>query len=135
MLFRSRNKGKDASAVQSLSSIRSQAELYYNGDGANAYATAKPAAGIASIDAAAATAGTASVCVNADVVRLAAAAKAQTSNAVNCVVGKDGGSYIVYSSLLGAVSPANFCIDSSGYAGNLTAAPAAIVATAAVSCK
>jgi prepilin-type N-terminal cleavage/methylation domain-containing protein len=130
-----RNKGKDAAAQSSLSGIRSAAELYYSGDGANGYMTTPLAAGVASQDSAVATVGTGNVCVSADVVKLAAAAKAQTLSAVNCVVGTNGGSYVVWSKLLGQTAPANYCIDSTGFAGNLTAAAAPVVASAAVSCK
>ena len=130
-----RNKGKDASAQSSLNSIRASAELYYNGNGENNYMTTPAAAGVASQDSAAATAGTTNVCIDADVIKLAAAAKTQTASAVNCVVGTNGGTYVVYSKLNGQTAPANYCVDGSGFAGSLTVAPAAIVATAAVSCK
>jgi prepilin-type N-terminal cleavage/methylation domain-containing protein len=130
-----RTKGKDASAQASLSNIRASAELYYNGAGANNYMATPAAAGVASQDSAVATAGTANVCIDADVVKLAAAAKTQTGNAVDCVVGTMGGSYVVFSQLGSQTSPANYCIDSTGFAGLLTVAPAHVVATAAVSCK
>jgi prepilin-type N-terminal cleavage/methylation domain-containing protein len=132
-----RNKGKDASAKSSISSIRAAAELYYNGAGLNNYMTTPAAGGATSVDSGltTATVSTVNVCQDSEVVKLAKAAKLQTSQPVNCVVGTNGQSYVLYGQLNGQVSPANFCVDSSGFSGELAAAPAAIAANAAVRCQ
>jgi prepilin-type N-terminal cleavage/methylation domain-containing protein len=135
MLNTARNKGKDASAKTSLNSIRTTAEVYYYGSGASNYMTTPASSGVASQDSAAATAGTLNVCIDASIIKLAAAAKVQTGNAVNCIVGTNGTTYVVWSRLNGQTAPANYCVDSSGFAGDLSVAAANITATAAVSCK
>lgn len=132
-----RSKGKDASATASLSNIRSQAEICYNGGaacGSNTYGTA----GANNVTGGVVTAQTGtSACTDAQVVNLLKAASAQlpASTAVNCNVGLTGGSYVAWATLNNQTGTANFCIDSSGYAGNLAAAPLATAVTAGVSCK
>jgi prepilin-type N-terminal cleavage/methylation domain-containing protein len=109
-----RDKGKDASAKASMSSIRASAEIFYSRPGGNNYT---------------------GVCADADVLKLIGAAGDQIGTDPTCVAATDGGSYIVYGTLLGQTAPANFCIDSVGFAGELAAAPAAVAPAADVSCQ
>lgn len=127
-----REKGKDASAKSSLTSVRAQAEIYYNGDGANSYGTA--GAGTVTNKVAANLTG---ACNDEQTVNLLEAVSSQlpATEAVHCIVGLNGQSYIAYTTLNGQESPANFCVDSSGYSGELAAEPAAVDETADVSCQ
>ena len=96
-----RNKGKDASAKASMSSIRASAEIYYNGTGANTYGTAGAGTG---------------VCVDADVAKLLTAANTQTGHTAVCTVATAGAGYTAYEQLTDSTY---FCVDSSGFAGDM----------------
>lgn len=110
-----RQKGRDASAKGSMSSVRAAAEFYF--DSRNNYGSAASAT-IAGSDTGSGSVvnSAASICEYAEVVNLSAAASRQTNNPVNCNV---------------MVSPASFtadiqlndgqvyCVDSTGYAGYL----------------
>ena len=130
-----RKQGKDGSAMQSITSIRSQAELCYNG-GATCGSATYGTAGAGNV-----TGGTPSglsgACNDTQVVNLLIAASAQLPNttAVNCNVGLSGKTYIVWTTLNTQTAPANFCIDSTGFAGNLAIAPAATAITGDVKCR
>ena len=132
-LSSARNKAKDASASASMSAIRASAELYYNGAGLNKYATA--GAGVDEANLNGATVGTASVCVDSDVVKLGNAMNGQTATDVKCAVGVGGNSYVVHGKLLGSPAADEFCVDSSGNAGSVPSAGILKISTAAVSCK
>jgi len=106
-LNNARNKGKDASAKGSLSSIRAAAEIYYNGDGVNTYGTAGNGTG---------------VCVDGDVAKLLTAAGTQTANAADCDVAAAGADYAAEDLLL---SGKYFCVDSAGFAGEQAASKGA----------
>ncbi len=110
-----RNKGKDASAKSSISSIRAAMEIYYNGAGANSYGTAGADAG---------------GCGNSEITRLLDAADAQTTVDATCVVGLAGDSYVAHTTLNDTTK---FCVDSTGYAG--VATTPVVDPTAAVKCS
>ena len=93
-----RNKGKDASATASMSSIRSSAEIYYNGTGGNSYGAAGDETG---------------VCADADVLKLLTAATAQAGTS-DCDVATAGAAYAASLDLL--ESGQHFCVDSTGVA-------------------
>lgn len=97
-----RNKGKDASAKSSISSIRAAMEIYYNGTGDNTYG-----------DAGADTGG----CADGEITRLLDASDAQTTADAVCVVGVNGDSYVAHTTLSDTTI---FCVDSTGYAGEAT---------------
>ena len=99
-----RTKGKDASAKASIASVRSSAEVYYNGSGANTYGAAGTGTG---------------VCADADITKLLTAADAQTGNAAVCVVATAGAGYTAYDTLNDGT---NFCVDSTGFSGTRGAA-------------
>ncbi len=103
-----------------MSSIRGSAEIYYNGTGANSYGTAGTGTG---------------VCADADVAKLTTAADGQTGNTATCKVGLLGASYVAYETLLGSASGHAFCVDSTGFAGDVATAGIVGVTSAAVSCK
>jgi len=99
-----RNKGKDASAKASISSVRAQAEIYYNNSadntppsdgGGNSY-EASPAAG---------------VCTNTDVTNLLSAADTQAGTSA-CVDAPDA-----YAAEVFLNDGTMFCVDSTGFAG------------------
>ena len=101
-----RNKGKDASAKGSLSSLRASAEIYY--------------ANINSYGPAGAAVTTAGVCGDSDVTKLMSAAQTQTGNAAVCTHNATAGaaatSYTVYDLL---TNTQYFCLDSTGFAGEI----------------
>ena len=106
-----RDKGKDASAIASMSSIRSSAEIFYSGAVGNSTYTG--------------------VCADADVVKLRDAAEAQiggTTVSVCNVVATTGAGYAASIPLL--ETGQYFCVDSTGVAGKTaTALGAATVCT------
>ena len=85
-----RSKGRDASASGSMSSIRAQAEIFFDTN-ANTYT---------------------SVCANTDVLKLTAAADAQ-AGAIDCQ--SNATSYAAMVVLNDGVN--QFCVDSTGFAG------------------
>lgn len=138
-LSSARNKGKDASAKASVSSVRGSAEIYYN-SGTNTYGTVSGGTNATN------------ACVDADVVKLLEAARVQVGGATpytnqiantswasitttpGCTVGLAGGSYLATVKLNdGSV----MCVDSSGNAINVTAAPGGYAAatSGAVKCQ
>ena len=90
-----RKKGRDASAIGSLSSIRTQAEIYFN--------TTESYAGLCTTD--------------LQVGTLVTAATTQTGNPAICSDDPGGVLYIAHVTLTDDVT--DFCIDSSGFAGKV----------------
>ena len=108
-----RQKGKDAAAKESISSVRASAEIFYNGSvGNNSYGTAGAGAG---------------VCADPDVAKLLTAAGVQTGTTAACTTGTAGAGYTAQIVLNDA---STFCVDSNGFAGK----PAGTV-TAGVKCQ
>lgn len=87
-----RQKGRDASAKGSMSSIRAAAEIYYDTNDVS-YS---------------------GVCTSLDVVDLIAAAERQTSEVVNCTESDDA----FAASVPLNTDPNVFCVDSTGFAGD-----------------
>lgn len=116
-LSSARDKGKDGSAKSSMSSMRSSAELYYNGDGGHKYSTAGTNVDVAPLDGA--TGGTENVCVYEDMIKLAVGVvnNLPAGNHVSCAVGQNGDSYVAYTTLNdGSI----FCVDSQAFVGTPT---------------
>jgi len=90
-----RDNAKDASMKTSMNSIRAQAELFYNGAGSNTYTGA---------------------CADADIVNLLAAASTQTGNTADC----DATAAAFAADVQSTVAGVYFCVDSSGFAGELS---------------
>ena len=90
-----RQKGRDASAMGSLSSIRTQAEIYFN--------TTESYADLCDVD--------------SQVGVLVEAATAQTGNFADCIDDPGGALYMAYVTLTDDAT--DFCIDSSGFAGKV----------------
>ena len=128
-LSSARNKGKDASAKASMSSLRSQNEIFYSNG--STYGTA----GAGTVTAAGVASGLTGACADTIATNILKSVASNAGNTANCVVGLNGASWVSYVTLSGQTSPANFCADSSSFSGELTAAPAAAAITAAVSCK
>jgi general secretion pathway protein G len=106
-----RSKGKDASLKESVSSVRAQAEIYYNGTGGNSYTGA---------------------CSDANIKKLIIAAQQQVGSSnstaidttyAGCVIGgsPSGTSYTAWTKLNDAAQ-GYFCVDASGFAGTTTSA-------------
>ena len=93
-----RSKGRDASASGSMSSIRAQAEIFFDTNG-NSYNN-----------------GTLDVCTDVDVLKLTAAASAQAGDAT-C-----DSSDVAYAATVDLNDGTNdFCVDSTGFAGKAPA--------------
>ena len=109
-----RSKGKDASAIASMESVRAAAELYYNSAGGNTYGSVGVWNGTPTPNAAP------SLCNDPTTVApLLAAAQAQTGVVAQCAVGAPTGvttgtAYVAFAQLNAANSW--FCVDSSGAA-------------------
>lgn len=110
-----RNKAKDASAKSSLSSVRADMEIYYNGDGNNTYGTA----GAVTVVASGTVTGIQPGCLATDTVKLLKAASAQAATTSYCTVGVNGASYEADVTLLDGTI---FCVDSSGFGGKASGA-------------
>lgn len=111
-----RQKGRDASAKGSMSSIRAAAEFYF--DSRNSYGDA-----IGPVSIGGAVTGTGNdiasaldICEYSEVVNLSAAAARQTTNPVQCQVADSPVGYTVYLQLN---DNQFYCVDSTGYAGYL----------------
>jgi len=127
-LSNARNKGRDSSAVGSLSSLRSAAEMYYSGSanyGSIWGGLDISAAGTVTnvVGGSGWAAGTAGVCSDTEVVKLMKAVQSQlpagTGNLVHCSVGKGGLSYSVYAVLNGSATNHAWCVDDAGVSGDI----------------
>ncbi len=109
-----RNKGRDASAKGSMSSMRAAAELYYDSrgnyganTGSDVVAQSEP------LNVPVATA--ADICEYTEIVNLSVAANKQTGTDILCrVIGSPSASYTVHALMN---DNKTYCIDSKGYAG------------------
>lgn len=124
-----RNKAKDASAQTSLSSLRTQNELYFTSTAAYG------SAGSVTVTSTGTVTGSGNACAATDAANLLKSAAAQTGNTATCVVGVSGATWVAYVTLANQTSPANYCVDSNGFGGPLTAVPAAVSSSNAVKCQ
>ena len=129
-----RSKGKDASAQGSLSSVRNQAEIYY-GTSNNYGAATTVTVAIDPTTVPTVTAGPGFCSADVQTLSLLRAVSANAASVANCAVGVSGQSWIAYVKLGTQTAPANYCVDSTGFAGTRTAAPFATAISAAVSCN
>ncbi len=107
-----RQKGNDAAIQSDLSTIQTQAEIYYGGTGANSYGTAQSAS-------CAATAGT--LWSDPTIVKAVTGAQNASGAAANVVCNSTATAYAI-SAQLTAVSGTYWCVDSTGTAKQETAA-------------
>ncbi len=107
-----RQKGNDAAIQSDLSTIQTQAEIYYGGAGANSYGAAQSAS-------CAATTGT--LWSDATIVKAVTGAQNASGAAANVVCNSTPSAYAV-SAQLTAVSGTYWCVDSTGTAKQETAA-------------
>ena len=126
-----RTKGKDASAQASLSSLRTQNEIYYGGT--NTYGAANTTIG--TVDTAGTVANLSGACADAAALPLLKSIASNAGSTVSCTVGLAGATWIAYVKLGSQTAPANYCADSTGFSGALTAAPNATTVGAAVKCN
>jgi hypothetical protein len=63
------------------------------------------------------------------------AGAANAGSSLSCVVGLSGGSWLASVKLNNQTAPANYCVDHTGFAGELTSAPSAVAITGEVKCK
>ena len=125
-----RNKGKDASAKASLSSLRASAEIYYSGN--SNYGTA----GAGTVTSAGVASGLQGACVDAATAdgagqKLLVAVAAQSGQTANCTIGLSGASYEADVTLNDTTI---FCVDSNAFAGKPSATPIRAI-TGAVKCQ
>ncbi len=110
-----RQKGRDASAKGSMSSIRAAAEFYF--DSRNNYGTPGGATIVGADTGSGDVLNSAeSICEYAEVVNLSAAASRQTDNDVDCQVLTGPAGFTV---TLILNDEQTYCVDSTGYAGYL----------------
>jgi type IV pilus assembly protein PilA len=115
-----RTKGKDASAQGSLSSLRTQNEIYFSTSGNYG------SAGAGTVTSAGVALGLTGACNDSAALPLLKAIASNAGNTVNCRVGVSGASWEANVVLGGGGS---FCVDSSGYAGSSTPANTNIAST------
>lgn len=127
-----RTKGKDASAKASISSLRAQAEIYYNGSTASPLNSYGPV-GNTTVTGGSLVGTTAGVCNDAQSVNLLKAVSAQVSatTAVYCSVGLNGATYEADVTLNDSTI---FCVDGSGFAGKPSGTPTRLT-TGDVKCQ
>lgn len=99
-----RDKARNASAKASASSVRAQAEIYFDDNNSSYGSTASYVDG---------TSSNAGVCTDSEVVDLLDAANAQLNGAVNCY--NSGGAWAAEITLNN--NEGYWCVDSTGYAG------------------
>ena len=103
-----RSKGNDASIQANLSTIQTQAEIYYGGTGNNSYAADGNVGNTCAVD----------VFSDATIVKAIASAEAANGTSVNVVCGNSTAAYAISSLLANPASPATYwCVDSAGFAG------------------
>jgi prepilin-type N-terminal cleavage/methylation domain-containing protein len=100
-----RSKGNDAAIQSDLDAVRSEAEIYYGGTGANSYG---PAFTLATCP----TSGTSMFFADSTIARAIAGATTASAGTVQCV--STATSYVVQSPL--STSGSYWCVDSSGNA-------------------
>jgi prepilin-type N-terminal cleavage/methylation domain-containing protein len=109
-----RTKGSDAAIASNLSTVQTQAEIYFGGAGSNRY-NSNGTSGL-SVTTCTNTGNTVLADANVwNAIQAAIAANGGTAASISrCAVANDGTSYSV--SIQSKVTPANFyCIDSTGY--------------------
>ena len=121
-LGNTRKQARDASAMASMSSIRSAAEVYYSTNGNYGAAFTSATCPTAT--------GTTSVFDNEDVIKLTGAVGKQVTAPTCASVGTPASSWTVVTTLSDAAT--KYCVDSTGYAGKPTGST--IPATSGESC-
>jgi prepilin-type N-terminal cleavage/methylation domain-containing protein len=121
-----RNKGKDASAQESLVSMRSNAEIYNSTYGTYG------AAGTGNMSSAGSPNGLTGMCVDPSTSPLLKAIASNAGNTAYCTVGLAGGSWEADVALSTGVI---FCADSNGFAGSSTSALPTRTATGVSKCQ
>ena len=104
-----RSKGNDAAIQSNLSTIQTQAEIYYGGTGSNTYGTAGTSCTTAS-----------SVFVDTNIARAVTAA--ESANGSSSVVCNNSTSAYAISSPLSSSSSVYWCVDSTGFSGQRSTA-------------
>ncbi|OGC84131.1 hypothetical protein A3D68_02290 [Candidatus Adlerbacteria bacterium RIFCSPHIGHO2_02_FULL_52_17] len=122
-----REGATDASAKETLSSLRSAAELYFGSTGASTYG----AAGANTTTSGGVVTGTTPLCISATIAPLVTAVAKSAGGTAYCTVGVSGASYEVDVTLADGNI---FCVDSNGFAGKPSGTPSRTI-TAAVKCQ
>ncbi len=112
-----RSKGKDGSAKETMSGLRTTAEQYYNVYGN--YGAASGATG-GTVSSAGVIASLTGMCGDATSTPLLKAAALNAGNTITCSVGVGGGSYVSFVILSDNTT---FCVDSNGFSGKPSAVP------------
>jgi prepilin-type N-terminal cleavage/methylation domain-containing protein len=107
-----RSKGQDAAVQSDLSTIQTQAEIYYGGTGANTYGTTGTTCSAAS-----------SVFTDPTIVK-ALAAMDTANGSVSAVCGNSSSAYAIMSQLPSTIggTATYWCVDSTGFSGSRTTA-------------
>ncbi len=109
-----RNKGADASVKANLANARAQAEIYYDGNGANGYSSVC----------------TATNGIGANV--LAAKNAGGDSAAVTALCQSDGDEWLALADLKNDVS---YCVDHTGFSGTTTKTTVGSLASGSIKCN
>ncbi|HVV38921.1 MAG TPA: type II secretion system protein [Candidatus Paceibacterota bacterium] len=125
-----RTKGKDASAKESMSSLRTAAEIYYGGTGANSYG-ANSGATPTTVTSGGTVAGNGGVCNDTTVTPLEKASSSNAGQTLTCSVGVGGATYEAHVTLNDGTI---FCVDSNGFSGTATS-PTVGTASVAAKCQ
>ena len=97
-LSSAREKAQNAAVQETLSSIRTQAELH-------------------SLSASSAQAPYLGLCTDPEIVKMLDSITETNGEDTNCVVSPSGDSYTISAGELGTISPESYCVDSSGFSG------------------
>lgn len=111
-----RDNGQDASAKGSLTSIRNQAELFYNN---NSYSYGADDVTVTAAGVFNPSAGVTGTCGDGDVQNLLEAVAAASGNSALCVSGTPSGGSNGYAASTQLRNGQYFCVDSTGYAGEV----------------
>ena len=128
-LSTARNKAKDASAQGSLSSLRAQNEIYYSSN--STYGAANQANQPGTVDSTGGQANLKGACLDSGAIPLLTSIASNAGSTVYCDIGPGGNSWVAWVKLSSQTAPANYCVDSTGFAGSATGTPN----TTTASCK
>ena len=105
-LSTARSKGQDAAIQSDLSTIRTQAEIYYGGTGANTYGTAGSTCTAA-----------ASLFVDTTIAKAITGAQSAAGGAANVVCNNSPSAYAVSAKLVSPSTATYWCVDATGFSG------------------
>lgn len=127
-----RDKAADSAVKTSFNHMQKQMNLYFETTGAGKYGSGQ---GAGTITSSGVESGLVGVCTDSNFKPLLVDSASKSGNTINCTVGNNGNSLLVYVRLKSQTSPANYCLDYQGFVGVLSSNPAVTQAGSTVRCQ